>query len=582
MKRKSIILFVLFICISVIYFFLSQISFINEIRSKPPYTVFPLYHTNSDFDFNAYLSVITQSKNGAWLMTDPYTTEPTNPTLFYFFFILVGKFALLFNLAPNIAYQIIRLISVVFYILTLYLLTKSILGPIKGAWAAIIATIGTIAPLSLYHEPEAYVNYTDWWGNMEATNRMDQMPHYLVSTIFLYIIIMLVFSFLKKPHPLKLITSFLLAVFGGLFFPPMLLPLLFGLPCAYLLLYGIDCIKKRNLLKLHTREVIAFFVVLAGIVIPYLLMLRENQNGFPWDVWANWERARWSAVTAFDKKLFISFGILPYLCLPISLIILIKSFSHKLNFKFQFSNANNLNSKTYIQQPITNNSSSTFQLSTFNFQFLFIILWAYLPYILLPITNINITFISKYRLTTMSPFVPFGILASMTAFWVYNHAKWKILKWSVFILILATTIPVTVFFIPKQVQYMKITKINTSFYHYYVPISDWVAIGYIRDNVPKKSIVLANRFLGNLIPAYAEVITYVGHHVHTKNFDAKDWETNKFYSNQMSTNEAYGFIKSNNIQYIMYGPGERLQSTNLNYPFLKIYYKNNGTLIYTL
>lgn len=545
MKRKQVLLFFLFFFITLLYFAASQIPVLTEYYFRYPNTIFPWYHTNSDFDFNAYLSVITQSKNGAWLMRDAYTTEPTNPTLFYFFFILVGKFALMLQLEPNIAYQVVRLLGVLAYIITLWRLCHAVVGPKRGFLASILAIIGTIAPFPLYGEPEAYLNYTDWWGNIEAANRLDQMPHYMWSAAFLFIVTEQIFSFLRKPSPSKLLIAFVLSFAAGLFFPPMIMPVLFCLPASYVLAQLITFLRTKQKVKINKIHIIGISIVVVAIVLSYLLMLRENQNGFPWDTWSNWERARWKAVTAFDRKLFISFGLYPYIALATIPIILLSS--------------------SVTELPLH----------------LFILLWAYLPFLLLPITNTDISFISKYRLTTMAPFVPLGLLVSMTASWITTRFKKKIVTILFYGIILLTTVPVTISYIPKLYGYIKTTKVATRFYHFYIPRSDWDAMYYAKDHMPRHSIVLSNRFFGSLLPAYVEVISYIGHHVHTQHFDFKNWQIDRFYSNQMSILEAWKFLKDNNIQYVWYGPGEMLQSSSLRYAsFLTPWYSSNGTTIY--
>lgn len=552
MNKKSLWLFGIYLVVCGVYVLASQLPFLLEIRSAPPFTVFPLYHTNSDFDFNAYLSVITQGKHGAWLMRDAYTTEPTNPTLFYFFFILVGKAATILQLEPQVAYHLVRSVSIMTYIVTLYLLSRRILGPLRGFWGAVFGIIGTIAPYPFYREPEAYVTYTDWWGNIESLNRLDQMPHYMVSATHLFAILLLVYSFLSAPRIWKLMVAFALAVTAGLFFPPMLMPVLIGVPIAFILEWIRVSLKSRKPVLPDAKHLTMLIVVLSGIALPYLLMLRENTNGFPWDTWSTWEQARWRSVTAFDPKLFISFGLLPLLSLPAALRI-------------------------FFPRGI----SGPVGISTARIRNLTIVVWAYLPFLLLPVTNLDVTFISKYRLTTMAPFVPLGILTAETAFMVYERLRVRLLRLIIFILVLATTVPVTASYLVKTLYFVKTTKIANRFYHYYIPVGDWEAIKFLKDHAPAGSVVLTNRFSGSLVPAYTGLTVFLGHHVHTKDFDYKNWQSENFYGNLMPEEMARQFLKEYRIRYVFFGANEQLRSRELKYRFLTPVYSNlGGTVVY--
>lgn len=530
--------FILFILIALIYVAASQIPLYTEIQNTFPGTYYPLYHTNSDFDFNAYLSVITQSKHGEWLMRDVFTTEETNPTLFYFFFVLVGKFAGIYNLAPHIAYHVVRFAGVLFFLLALYKLTTKILGSQKGFWAAVFAIIGTISPLPLYLEPEAYNTYVPWWSSLEALKRLDQMPHYMWGMALMLTGFAALLSHLKSRRPAPLIVTLITFFIAGIFFPPVLLPIVFALPAAFALHTLLVVLKKKKW-SVDRLRAYSLGLVLTVSAASLLLILREKTNGFPWDTWSDWETQRWSAVTDFERKLFISFNILPLLAIPAVIRI--------------------------MRRP--------------SLERLFIIVWAYLPFILLPFTDI--LGISNFRVSTVAPFVPLGILVSITAHLVYKRFRTRrFAKYSIFIIVFVLSFSVTIHVAPVLRNYVLRNRIATRYVHFYVPLSNWRGIQWLADNAPKDAVVIGNRFTGNIIPAHAPVKVYLGHHVHTKNFWDKEAYLMRFYMHEMTDEEARAFVEEVGIDYIFLGIGELKMTSDIRYEFATPVFQNSFTTIY--
>lgn len=531
-----------------------------QIKYQPIGTIFPLYHTNSDFDYNAYLAVILQGKNGQWLMTNPFSHETFNPTVFYIFYIFIGKLAAIFRLSPHVAYHIIRNIGVLLYISGIYVLATKLLGKKKGFWASIFAIIATISPLPLFQEPEGFVNYLPWWYNLEALKRLDQMPHYMWSAAILFFVSRSLIDLVKKERTLLLLSTLVALFIAGIIFPPMMLPIIFALPLGFGYTHIFKWIKTRTI-NIKKHQVLTVALMVGIVAVAYLVIMRERTNGFPWDTWNDWERARWSAVTAFERKLLVAFGIMPILALPGAI--------------------------SFLLNPTIVTSYISF--------------WAYLPYILLPF--INIIGLSNFRVTTLAPFIPLSILTAKTAFMVkdyfstllrqaQNRSKSNIvraksrtflsflLQHSIFLLVILTSIPVTITIIPKVHHITMVSKIKTRFMHFFVPQADWDALLWLRDNTNKDDVVVSNRYLGNLVPAHAYVKSYLGHHVHTKDFFSKELFVDRFFSGAMTEQQANTFFTQGNVTYIFFALSEVLKYPPPTYSSLEVVYKTPGSVIY--
>lgn len=526
---------ILFIIASQLYLGATVAQIYAAVRRTPSDTVYPLYHRKAHYDYNIYLSVITQGMHGEWLMRDPVTTEPTNPTLFYWYYILLGKVAGPLGLSAPVAYHASRLIFGELFLIAFYFLCRSLIGKRLAGWGAFFGIICTVAPIPLHGNPDAFTAYFPWWEVMDAVERLDIMPHYLFGYALLMVSVGLAVSFLKNPDRRTLLKLIPVIFVGGIVFPPSLMPMLFGLSVSFAV-WQIPRLAKSRSLCHDWMRLSGVFVLLAVSLASLLLIWRENWNGFPWNTWNRDEINTWNVnEKGFDRSLLLSFGILPLLALP-SLVSL-------------------------PENPETG--------------LVFLWVWALLPWGLLPF--VNILGISKYRLISTAPFVPWGMLAA------YSVACMKRLQpkflWLIPVgLLCATAIPVTWDIWNREMDYIGKSPMFTNIY---IPKPVFHALEYIDKSAPKYSVILSNQFVGNIIPAHIPYITYVGHPQHTMDFYGKLYHAAAFYSNKMSESDARLFLKNNRIFFVFYGPDERsFGSTYLAYPFLEKVFSEGGIELY--
>ncbi|MBC7810647.1 MAG: hypothetical protein H7175_05840 [Burkholderiales bacterium] len=62
---------------------------------------------------------------------------------------------------------------------------------------------------------------------------------------------------------------------------------------------------------------------------------------------------------------------------------------------------------------------------------------------------------------------------------------------------------------------------------------------------------------GNLIPAWTDLRTVVGHGPETLNFFSKEADVERFYRGEMSAEEQAVFFTANRVRYVFYGETER-------------------------
>lgn len=514
MKSK----FLIFFLIANLYLLASNLRVLILMFRTPLDTVFTLLHHATSSDYNLYLSIITMGQNSHWLFRDPYTTEKTLPSIYYVFYIVAGKLIPLW--APYV-YHLVRIISIEAFFVAVFLLCKTVLSPKTAFWASLLSITATI-PLSLSN---------GWWTGLDAVQRLNVTPpHYFAGYAFMLLSLVVFFFYINRSE--KFGIKWLLFFSGGLLFiggiilPTILLPVLICMPLAN----GIVLLKRRSEFKIYPAIIILLFALLS-----FLPTYLQTKNDYLSHLFLSWSYTRWNVNEPnFDRELLLSFTPILLLSIPAIINIFKKG----------------------------------------NFGRLFIALWGLFPFLMLPFANI--LGIGKIRLISEAPFVPLGILATITLFEVVK----KNIRYLLLIIFFAITVPQSII-----LSYQDYRKSSTQqlYTNVFIPKSVWNTIEFVRRNAPKNSIVLSDEYFGNLVPAFVPVISYFGHSSITLNFSDKQKNVYNFYTQKMTDNEAFDFLNENNIKYVYFGPDEkRLGSDKLNYSFLKPIFGKEDISLYKI
>lgn len=524
--------FWLFFLIGNTLFLLSNLSTMILTSRTPPQTVFPLYHNQNIYDQNVYLSVITLGQNGYVLNRDAFTSEKTNPGIFYLFYILVGKISGFFHLWPPVAYHLARIISVEFFFTALYILCFLILGKTLGFWASLFSLTATITPVSWFDKTIDYAKFSPWWMDMESLQRLNGLPHHIFGQAMLLLSIILIISFLRSQKLKIAILSAFSVLTQGIILPPSLFPLVLGfsLTAVYLFLSKIP----KTIRLPSPKTFLGMLLILIFIFIPLLLSIWQTRQGYPWSAWISWEIAKWNwQEPNFNRDLFFSFSLLSVFSLLGAVQIILKRSWEKT----------------------------------------FIIFWALTPFILLPF--VDILHMGKIRLIFGAPFVPFGILSAITIFKVLTNKIQKIIACLFF---LAVNLATCANFLSNDIQRVKNMQLYTNLF---ISQEIYQVVDYIGKNVPKDSVVLSNEHAGNLIPAYTPTISYFGHINQTMDFEQKQKNTLNFFIQKWDSVKAFEFLLQNNISYVYFGPTEKeLGRDKLDYGFLEIVFQTKNITLF--
>jgi hypothetical protein len=223
-----------------------------------------------------------------------------------------------------------------------------------------------------------------------------------------------------------------------------------------------------------------------------------------------------------------------------------------------------------------------FVISLFTFlsyETIVLMVWGFFPFAILPF--VNFLGIPKIRLVQCAPFVPLGILLCQLLF---VHLKRVISeKWSyiiaVFIIIYSfySSVPILINRTESAFGYIR------GWRGVHIPQEDKTALDFIAPILPKESVILADERMGNILPAFAPIVSYFGHSAKTKNFYGKATLTRTFFSGTLTDPDALLFVKNNRIRYVWYGLDERKYSKDvINYSFLHTIYNKDGIIIFQI
>ncbi|EKE14675.1 MAG: hypothetical protein ACD_12C00348G0002 [uncultured bacterium] len=115
------------------------------------------------------------------------------------------------------------------------------------------------------------------------------------------------------------------------------------------------------------------------------------------------------------------------------------------------------------------------------------------------------------------------------------------------------------------------------------PLNDFYnGLKWLEINTDHQTVVLAKITASNYIPAYSGNFVYFGHIAETPHYDERTRKVDEFFSGSLTERQTYKFLKTENINYIFYGPQEKENSIKDigKYPFLKPVYQSLLVTIY--
>lgn len=558
---KQIILIIL----SISFVFLSFYPSLYEImqaKNLPKDRSFELVH-NYVFDYNFYISRIRegipafvpiisglQRGEGRWMVTEKYYNQSHSPSLFQIVYLYMGKLGGVFGLNPPEIYHGARIILGLILLLVIGKLVASLFS---GWWQVIaylfIVTAGSWPILIRAGEGWRFATYWGGWSVVDSLQRITFLPHVLIGQIFLVLFIM---AFSDKS--LRLLKSLRWGVIGliaGIIFPPMLVVIY----TVFSVITIIEVVSDKSLKLLKSLIMPRIFFVIFSL--PALLYLQLMMKIQPWQALALFDIQHRSFLPYWEYAKALG----PMLPLGLTGLVLALSKREKKLFPF-VSWILALGILFTVFENVPQQSPTRFTQMLINVPlgilatYLFLNLWYAFPKLKRPheimkrgVIGIVITAIIVMGL---------GVMYSMEG-WLTDQVKGK----------MAST-----FRYPVGAQLV-------------YPVKDFMdGISFLKNNTKITDVVLAYEAAGNYIPAYAGNFVYLGH-ANTPDEDGKLKVAQKFFSANMTSDEAKKFLTRENIKYIYFGPQERevVGIKDLQFAYSSLIssvYTNNQVVIYKI
>ncbi|MDP3888553.1 MAG: hypothetical protein Q8Q24_00770 [bacterium] len=505
---------------------------------------------NFTYDYNVYLAKMREGAEGAWTVTNKYTSESHQGVFLQEFYLLSGKVGGWLGLEPPATYFLLRFGLAIIFVLAIYAL---ILFFVKDSATRKIAFLLALFsggwPKFLFYEGSwhAVVRF-DWWQEMDQIKRASYVPHYLLGHILT--IISLLFLIKSQNKRSYFVLAILSGAVAGFVHPPSLL-IVWGI---WGISFLFSVVGSRFSAFRHLSSVFSLqspvVRLLAFIFLTSLPLLYVNQAiaVYPWKSLVDYDVAHpWIySLTEYILALGVT--------LPLAFLGIVfckdrkKEELHPLLFWLLVVPLGMISLK------VTGSHSELY----------FIQVAVHLPLAIfsaLFIIKVGNWLKKKTKLNFVPLLLALVLLFSLPGIYASLHGQFQFINQRA-----NAVMPLVPY--PSQVMY---------------PLRDWWgAVMWLKNNTPNKSIVLSEHTAGNYIPAYAGNTVYLGHVAETVNFTAKKANVDYFFKGGMDPATAQKFLVGNNISYVFYDPQAQEQGTFpvSNYPFLKPVYMSTYVTIY--
>ena len=500
------------IIITLFVIFLTTLPYLYGWYQTPENYTYTGLHSLTPGDIHVYFSWIESIKQGNLFIENLYTSEPQARVMLNIFWSSVGLFVKFTGLSNIIAFHVLRIILIPFFLFLLYLVASYFWQ--NKIWRKICFIFLTFAS-GLGFAISGLINdsvYRKVWYNWpldlwapENNNllTMFQSPHLILSVIFLILVFFLMFfSFDKNKIKYSLAAGIIALLLFE--FHPFHAPTIFAVLGAYAL---VQFIIHKKIIFSYLKHLLIFSAISLPSILYWLWLMRSDymtqirayQNiCLTPSLW----------VTAFSYGFILILAIL-------AIFALIKK--NKLN------NLNIFLITWLIVQ-------FALLYSPFNFQRR-MMQGLQIPMILLAVIGLN------YIYCYLKARLP----AEKFDFWVSN----KYLAVILFVLLFGSS------HIFNWVREFSIV-VNKTQPVLYISNDTTAAFDWLKQNTQPSQVILTDFYNGNLIPGRIGHKIFLGHGVETLFFNSKFEQVNWFFSNNNLDDKKKLFLENNNISYILY------------------------------
>lgn len=516
MKKLSPLSLVIVLFASQLIVFL--IVTIRPFHLAPPKHIYTVLSKNYLYPIFFYPSMILQAKDGAWSILDTHTTAFQKRVAAQWFFILAGKIAQLGNIEPAYLFLLLQGLGGVALFAATYICITRLLPASFHLAALLFALSIEVGPLT------AMSARIPAFDAQILVFRNFGLAHHAWGLAMGLFALYLLFQAWYEPTKTRFVGVFLVSFAATIILPPLMLTI--GLTvCPMLMLRAMMTGRIKKLALPLLLALIAIGIVGVQTNIAFTLA------GPPWDSWTPSEKSWWDS-----RQILYQYGRSLLLYIPFFILL-----SISLPFRW----------KVWSQE-----------LRDLVVAF---ISWILLPILLIPLSEFDFFPIANMRIVDGYHFIPAGILAAIGLLQSITLLPIRAQK-TVCTVLISGVVGVSLFLSIGYHANVLSTQQNIQDTHAYPAKTTWEAVQFLR-TVPRESGVLAREWFGEIIPGFANVRVYIGG---THGFP--DWLDRKrhveeFFTGTVSDTKAADFLRSNDIDYVFYGPDEQaLTTTSSLYP----------------
>jgi hypothetical protein len=503
-------------------------------------------HFAANYDWFVYYSYFEQVRQGHFLFSDLFTSEPSRPVL-NLIWLVIGLFGKIFKLSNVVVFNLSRVILIPIFYFFAYLLVAYLFEPAKRKIVLLLLSFGSglgfffIGNFGLYpgnfaggqlHWPMDL-----WVPELNTFLTLYYTPHFAASLTLMVIIFLTTLIFIEN----KKISYAFIAGFSGLIlflFHPFHVISVFGvLAVAFLFLI----IKDKNYFWPLLKYFLIFLFLSLPAVIYYFYLLR-------FDFVSAQKALQNNCPTTPLALTLVSYGLILILAL-----IGLYDFLKKNRFSFK----------------------------SFDSKWLFIVAWFLTQFLIIYFP------VNYQRRMTEGLHLPMVFLAGLGFFVLAERIQRRrtaidriIFSQRYFLLMLLIfgLVGSNLTTIASDLVIYQTRSTNA-----YLSSELMAANQWLKENTPAWAVILgAMKDASSVIPAYSGRRVYLGHGVETIHFWAKDAEVRWFFSQNHFAVGEKEFLNKRKINYIFYSDAEKQLGgfSPLNKNYLQPVYQNSKIGIY--
>jgi len=469
------------------------------------------YYTGMRFagggDKMVYFSQMEESRQGAWLVHNLYTTELQTKLSFSPLWVLLGKFGAITGLSNLAVFELFRLLFGLIFLLLIYLFISRFIKQVKWRkitflMVSLASGLGIFTISNNWDEEHLFKHIGADLGISESNTFLTLMhsPLFILSQIIILIIFWWLIERLAKAGWREVILLGLLVLFLGIIHPYDLL-IIYPVGGVWFLL---KCFKnKKFFVKIFCKLLIIGAIGALAAVYFYWFKLDNPAFG----VWL----AQNVTLSLPWNNYLVGYGLL----FIFYLLIIYRAVKSKNKYIF------------------------------------FLAVWSIVVWVLL-----FIPFQFQRRMVN-GLHLPTAMLASLGL--AMLTATLKKIKFFKFTFLNYFFIEIMCILMLTSALFMVVFDVALIKIGYPVVISqdNYQAMVWFKENIVKDQVVLSSSNSGNLVPAYSGRFVYIGHG-HQTNYwlDKKIYIHNFFFKTNNGDKQKQAWLKVNNINFLLFAPFE--------------------------